>query len=47
MGLQPLSRPVIDAVVQYNCEGAPAWNFSLRTMAIRLALSMYLAQHQQ
>ena len=29
MGLQLLSRPVIDAVVQFYCAGSLTWNFSL------------------
>ncbi len=46
MGLQPLSRQVIDAVVQFYCAGSPVWNYSLRTMVVRLALGIHLAQFQ-
>ncbi len=44
--LQPLSRPVIDGVIQYLSIGAPVWNANLRILIIRLALSIHLAgQH--
>ncbi len=46
MGLQPLSRQVIDAVVQFYCAGSLTWNFSLRTMVVCLALDIHLAQFQ-
>ena len=46
LGLQPLSTPVVDAVVQYYCVGSPVWNFSLRTVVVRLALSVHLAPYQ-
>ena len=45
MGMQPLSRPVIDNVVAYFSAGSPVWNASLRTMVVRLALGIHLA-HQ-
>ncbi len=47
LGLQPLSGQVIDTVVQYYCAGSPVWNYSLRTVVIRLALSIHLAYFQQ
>ncbi len=34
MGLQPLSRPVIDNVMAYFSAGSPVWNVCLRTMVI-------------
>ncbi len=42
LGLQPLSGAVVDAVVQYYCAGSPVWNVSLRTVVVRLALSIHL-----
>ncbi len=46
MGMQPLSRPVIDNVVSYFSAGSPVWNVSLRTMVIRMALAIHLARFQ-
>ena len=46
MGLQPLSRPVIDDVVSYFCGGSPVWNVCLRTMVVRLAFSIHIAPYQ-
>ncbi len=46
LGLQPLSTPVVDAVVQYYYMGSPVWNFSLRTVVVPLALSIHLAPYQ-
>ncbi len=46
MGLQPLSRQVIDTVVQFYCAGLPTWNYSLHTMVVHLALGIHLAQFQ-
>ena len=46
MGLQPLSRPVIDNVVAYFCAGSPVWNVCLRTMVIRLAFNIHIAPYQ-
>ena len=46
MGLQPLSRQVIDAVVNYYCAGSPVWNVCLCTMVIRLAFSIHVAPYQ-
>ncbi len=43
---QPLSRQVIDAVIQYLSVGAPVWNTNLRILIIQLALSIHLAGHQ-
>ncbi len=44
LGQQPLSHRVIDLVVQYYSVGAPTWNYNLRTLVIRLSLSIHLAQ---
>ncbi len=46
MGLQPLSRPVIDDVVSYFCAGSPVWNVCLHTMVVRLAFSIHIAPYQ-
>ncbi len=43
LGQQPLSHGVIDLVVQYYSVGAPTWNYNLRTLVIRLTLSIHLA----
>ncbi len=46
MGLQPLSRQVIDAVVNFYCAGSLVWNVCLCTMVIRLAFSIHIAPYQ-
>ena len=44
MGVQPLPTQVVDAVVNFYLAGAPVYNYSLRTLVIRMALAIHLAQ---
>ncbi len=37
---------MIEAVVQYFLAGVPIWNFSFRTLVVRLTLSIHITQHQ-
>ncbi len=46
MGLQPLSKPVIDNVVAYFSAGSPVSNICLGTMVIRLAFNIHVAPYQ-
>ncbi len=46
LGLQPLSRPVVDSLVQYLSVVVPVRNANLRILVIRLAFSIHLAEHQ-
>ncbi len=46
MGLQPLSRLVIDNVVAYFCAGSPVWNACLHTMVVQLAFNIHIAPYQ-
>ncbi len=44
LGLQPLSSAMIDAVCQHYHQVAQYWNYNFRTLMVRLALSIHLAQ---